>query len=132
MDMSNLLVGLETVWAHQSVSDAFFGLQELSTLTTIVFPNGPVKFLSNGSSVGVILKQRPQASPKLELAPNASSLTAALNPELNNMPQPARGRRAQRGLHGVPKPKKKKKKAQSLLGLEQSSADVKDACPLGF
>jgi hypothetical protein len=110
MDMSNLLVGLETVWAHQSVSDAFFGLQELSTLTTIVFPNGPVKFLSNGSSVGVILKQRPQASPKLELAPNASSLTADLNPELNLMPHAAQGSRGQRGFHEVPKLRKKKKR----------------------
>jgi hypothetical protein len=51
------------------------------------------------------------------LAPNASSLTAALNPELNNMPQPARGRRAQRGLHGVQKQKKKKKEGAELTGL---------------
>jgi hypothetical protein len=96
------------------------------------FPNGPVNFGENGSLVGVILKQRPQASPKLWLEPNASSLTAAVNPEVKFWPHAAQGHRAQHGLRrrGV---NYEEKLARSLQGAStQSSADVKDAWPLGF
>ena len=66
------------------------------------FPNGPVKFASKRASVGVMLKQRPQASPKLWLEPNAISLTAAVNPVVKFTPHAAEGHRAQRAPRGAP------------------------------
>ena len=45
--------------------------------------NGPVHDGEYGSLFEVILKQRPQASPEDEWAPNANSLTAAVNPDVN-------------------------------------------------
>jgi len=83
MDAPNVLMGLEAVWPHHS-SLPFIGHRSL-TLTTMVFPNGGVNG-GYGNSFGVILKQRPQASPEDEWAPNASSFTAAVYPESVDMP----------------------------------------------
>ena len=56
--------------------------------------------------VGVILKQRPQASPKSEVAPNESVLTAAVYPDdiLPPHAEKKKGRGAdQHGLREAPK-----------------------------
>ena len=86
--MSKLLSGRETLWAHQRLvwlllvhgtPCLILGHRSL-TFTTMVFPNGPVKEGEQGSDVGVILKQRPQAPPAALFAPNASSFTAVEYP----------------------------------------------------
>jgi hypothetical protein len=75
MDIPNWLRGWETVWPHHS---SLTGPgHKLSTLTTMLL-NGPGNDGVYGSSFEVILKQRPQASPEAELAPNASVLVAAV------------------------------------------------------
>jgi hypothetical protein len=62
--------------------------------------NGPEYDGEYGSPLEVILKQRPQASPAPELAPNAHVLTAAVYPYVV-MPHAAKGRFGQHGLCGV-------------------------------
>jgi len=76
--MLYLLTGLETVWPQNSLSEV--AVHKSLTLTTMLFPNGPVEEGVLGSEVGVILKQRPQAPPVPLLAPYASALTAAEYP----------------------------------------------------
>ena len=72
------LSGLETVWPQDLLFED--AVHKSLTLTTMLFPNGPVEEGMLGSEVGVILKQRPQAPPVPLLAPYASSLTAAEYP----------------------------------------------------
>ena len=62
--------------------------------------NGPENDGEYGSPVEVILKQRPQASPALERAPNASVSVAAVYPDVG-MPHAVKGCCGQRGLHWV-------------------------------
>ena len=76
--ISYLLTGLETVWPQNSLFEV--AVHKSLTLTTILFPNGPVEEGVLGSEVGVTLKQRPQAPPVPLLAPYASALTAAEYP----------------------------------------------------
>ena len=72
------LRGSETVWLQNLLSEV--AVHRSLTLTTMLFPNGPVEEGVFGSEVGVILKQRPQAPPVPLLAPYASALTAAEYP----------------------------------------------------
>ena len=96
MDVPNWLTGLEAVWPHHTSLPSIG--HRLLTLTTMLL-NGPENDGVYGSLFEVILKQRPQASPEAELAPNANVLTAAVYPDVV-MPHAAKGRRGQRGLHG--------------------------------
>ena len=91
MDTLNSFFGLLTVWPHQLCCDVGLLMHKLLTFTMMVFPNGPWKLELNGSAVAVIWKQRPQASPKLWLEPNASSFTALVNPEVKFTPHAAEG-----------------------------------------
>jgi hypothetical protein len=80
MGILNWFSGSETFWSHHDFElvGGEWGHRSL-TFTTMDL-NGPLDFGEYGSLVAVILKQRPQASPKLWLAPNASVLTAAEYP----------------------------------------------------
>jgi hypothetical protein len=89
MDSPKSFFGLLTVWPQKLCCDPARLTHKLLTFTMMEFPNGPEKFAANRSAVGVILKQRPHASPKLWLEPNASSLTAAVNPEVKLTPHAA-------------------------------------------
>ena len=73
------------------------------TFTTIAFSNGPVYDGEYGSLYAVILKQRPQASPKLERAPNARVLTAAVYPD-DILPPHAEKGGHRVGQHGLREP----------------------------
>jgi hypothetical protein len=100
MGAPNLFSGWETVWPHHAEFPAT-GHRSL-TFTTMGCLNGPGKPGEYGSSVAVIRKQRPQASPKLVPAPNARSLAAAVNPDDITPPQAEEGRQAQHGLREGP------------------------------
>jgi hypothetical protein len=97
MDMLNVLSGWETDWSHHFSLPSVAAGHRSETLTVMVFPNGGWLLGEYGSRVGVILKQRPQASPKPLWAPNAKVLTAAVYPYVT-MPHATEGRRAQHGL----------------------------------
>lgn len=74
------MFGLLRDWPHHSSLPC--AGQRSVTLTTIVW-NGPLKSGEYGSFVAVTAKQRPHASPGPSPGPepNASWLTAAVNPE---------------------------------------------------
>jgi len=94
MDMPNWLRGWETVWPHHTSLPSLG--HRLVTFTTMLL-NGPEYDGVYGSLFEVILKQRPQASPEAELAPNANVLTAAVYPDVF-MPHAVKRRHGQRGL----------------------------------
>jgi hypothetical protein len=81
-DMLYWLTGFDCVWLHHVMSVPFADQGQRFVFFTTIGLNGPVKFLSNGSTLALSKKQRPHAppAPRPGGAPKASWLTAALYP----------------------------------------------------